>query len=354
MTTTKPDEFLGIHDPILRNSVPDTIKRMAFVSALGIVSMLLIGELLDLRGIYQRSESIAMAVLGLNLLSEGNVLINRILDQKLPWYFHLRKRVAMQLTASFIWLMIITTMFAILTPRPVSKDFTFAFIFGNFFIIIFNSVLFLRSFAYNWRQSLIENEQLQKAKLHADYLALQNQLNPHFLFNSFSVLISEINYDPASAIEFARKMSDVYRYVLQQRENTTVSLKEELEFVNDFMFLHQIRMGQSLLLKTDINLQHKNLQLPPMTLQVLIENAIKHNRATEKMPLQISIHSNDDNTLTVKNNLAPKSAPFSTGTGLRNITQRYKLLTREPVLIQHSEKDFAVTIPLLNAVTINQ
>jgi LytS/YehU family sensor histidine kinase len=206
----------------------------------------------------------------------------------------------------------------------------------------------MRNFAYSWRQSIIENEQLKQAKLHADYMALQNQLNPHFLFNSFSVLISEIQYNPKSAVEFAQKMSDVYRYVLQQRNATTTTLNAELDFISDYQFLHKIRMGDALDLKMDINPAHLNLELPPITLQVLVENAIKHNRATKKEPLFIEISSNEGNQITVTNNLNPKSTSYSTGVGLENILERYKLLTDKQILIQNDQKNFTVTLPLLN------
>jgi len=343
-----PDEFLTIHEPILRNTIKATIKRIFLVSFVGILAMFILSEILDLNNIYPKTRSLILSVLGINLLSEGNIIINRLLDKKKPWFDNLKKRVSIQLIFSFIWLVTITTLFAFLTSDSHSRDFTFAFIFGSFFIIVFNSVLFLRSFAFNWRQSLIKNEQLQRDKLHADYMVLQNQLNPHFLFNSFSVLISEIKYNPDNAIEFALKMSDVYRYVLQQRDFTTISLKKELGFIEDFMYLHQIRMGESLQLKTDIVPQHYNLHIPPMTLQVLIENAIKHNRASTKNPLQILIKSNDDQTLSIINNVNPKTTSYSTGTGLKNITQRYKLLTSDPVIIAPSNNEFTVTIPLLS------
>lgn len=353
MKLEHPDEFLTIHDPILRNTIRATIKRILLVSFVGILAMYLLSEVLNLNNVYPKTRSLLLSILGINLLSEGNIIINRLLDKKSPWFVNLKRRVSIQLICSFIWLVTITTLFAFLTPDSHSRDFTFVFIFGSFFILVFNSVLFLRSFAFNWRQSLLKNEQLQKDKLHADYMALQNQLNPHFLFNSFSVLISEIKYNPDNAIEFALKMSDVYRYVLQQREFTTILLSKELSFIDDFMYLHQIRMGESLQLKTDIVPQHYNLQIPPMTLQVLIENAIKHNRASTKNPLQIIIKSNDDQTLSIINNVNPKTTSYSTGTGLKNITQRYKLLTNEPVIIAPSESEFSVTLPLLSVPNVH-
>ena len=328
-------------------SIAASLRRVAIVSMLGIIAMLFLGEVLDVTDLYHRPLSIIMAVIGINLLSEGNVLINRILNKKMPWFGKLKQRIAIQLGLSFSWLIIITFLFFSLAPRTLSKEAIMSFLFGTLFILFFNSILIMRNFAYSWRQSIVENEQLKQAKLHADYMALQNQLNPHFLFNSFSALISEIQHNPKSAVEFAQKMSDVYRYVLQQRNATTTTLNTELNFMSDYQFLHKIRMGDALVLSMNINPAHLNLELPPITLQVLVENAIKHNRATKKQPLKIHISSNADNQITVTNNINPKSTTYSTGIGLENIVERYKLLTNKHVLIKNDQKNFTVTLPLL-------
>jgi sensor histidine kinase YesM len=341
------DEFLKLHEGILNPGIVASFRRVAIVSMLGVVSLLFLGEILDVSDLYHRPISIILAVIGINLLSEGNVLINRTLNRKMPWFGKLTQRIAIQLGLSFSWLVLITFLFYTMTPRTLSKEAIMSFLFGTLFILFFNSILIMRNFAYSWRQSIVENEQLKQAKLHADYMALQNQLNPHFLFNSFSVLISEIQYNPKSAVEFAQKMSDVYRYVLQQRNATTTTLNAELDFLSDYQFLHKIRMGDALNLKMDINPAHLNLELPPITLQVLVENAIKHNSATRKEPLFIQISSNEDNQITVTNNLNPKSTSYSTGVGLENILERYKLLTNKQVVIHNDQKHFTVKLPLL-------
>ena len=342
------DEFLKLHEGIMNPGIVASFRRVAIVSMLGVVSLLFLGEILDVTDLYHRPLSIVLAVIGINLLSEGNVLINRTLNRKMPWFGKLTQRIGIQLGLSFTWLVVITFLFYTMTPRSLSKEAIMSFLFGTLFILFFNSILIMRNFAYSWRQSIVENEQLKQAKLHADYMALQNQLNPHFLFNSFSVLISEIQYNPKSAVEFAQKMSDVYRYVLQQRNATTTTLNAELSFMSDYQFLHKIRMGDALDLKMDINPAHLNLELPPITLQVLVENAIKHNRATKKQPLYIQISSHEDKQITVTNNLNPKSTTYSTGIGLENIVERYKLLTTKQVLIKNDEINFTVTLPLLD------
>lgn len=348
--TENADDFLRIHEGIMKPGLSSSLRRIAYVSLIGVASMLLLGELLDLSDvsdIYSRPIAIIMAVLGINLLSEGNIIINRVLNRRMPWSKQLKRRIGLQLALSFAWLTIIYLFFYLTSPRSLSKGALISFIFGTIFIMGFNGVLILRNFAYNWRQSILENEELKQAKLHADYMALQNQLNPHFLFNSFSVLISEIQYNPISAVEFAQKMSDVYRYVLQQRNATTTALKSELDFIADYYYLHQIRMGETLDLKTDIDPEHLNLEIPPLTLQILIENAIKHNRATEKKPLQIRVSSSPDRRIQVSNNIHRKSSTYSTGTGLENITKRYRLLTPKALIIEDDNGVFQVSLPLL-------
>jgi len=347
-TKTYADELPKIHEGIMKPSFAASMRRVAIVSILGIVAIIFLGEVLEITHLYHRPGYIITAVIGVNMLSEGNVIINRILNKKMPWYGKLKQRIITQLGLSFSWLVIITFLFSILSPHTVTKGAIMSFLFGTLFILFYNGILIMKNFAYNLQQSIVENEKLKQAKLHADYLALQNQLNPHFLFNSFSVLISEIQYNQERAVEFVQKMSDVYRYVLQQRNSTTTTLNAELNFIKDYQFLHQIRMGNALIIDININPEHLNLQLPPITLQVLLENAIKHNRATNKQPLYIQIKSTHEKQITITNTLNPKSTSFSTGIGIKNIVARYKLLTKQEVLIKDNQKNFSVTLPLLD------
>jgi LytS/YehU family sensor histidine kinase len=193
--------------------------------------------------------------------------------------------------------------------------------------------------------SLLENEKLKREKLMSDYTALQNQLNPHFLFNNLSVLISEIRYDRDRAEEFARKMADIYRYVLQSKDKTLVPVKEELRFIENYVFLHNIRLGMAVRLEVDLSDSIKEEMIPPLTLQLLVENALKHNRASEKEPLHIRISSENGN-LVVSNNLQLKKTTFSTGTGLANLNERYKLLFGKEVTVEKAEDEFRVLLPM--------
>jgi LytS/YehU family sensor histidine kinase len=189
---------------------------------------------------------------------------------------------------------------------------------------------------------------MKQEKLKSDYKVLQNQLNPHLLFNSFNVLISEIKHDPDTAEMFARKLSQVYRYVLQSKEHDLIALKKEIDLIRSYIYLHQVRAGDSL--EVTIHTSDETLQryLPPLTLQILVENAIKHNVMNEENPLHISIETPDKETLVVKNNLNPKQAFDSTETGLSNIKARYELLKEDGFKIEKNESEFIVTVPLLD------
>ena len=167
------------------------------------------------------------------------------------------------------------------------------------------------------------------------------------MFNSLNVLISEIKHNPNIAEKFTRKLSKVYRYVLQSKNYELISLKKELEFIDSFIYLHKIRIGDALEYSVNISEELLNKQIPPLTLQILLENAVKHNVANEENVLKISIINNGDH-LIVSNNLQLISNADSTHTGLSNLNKRFFLLKKEGFSYGESKGSFVVTIPLLN------
>ncbi len=209
-----------------------------------------------------------------------------------------------------------------------------------------NSVLVTRTFLKDRQKRELEREKLKAEKLRSDYNILQNQLNPHFLFNSLNVLLSEIRLNREAAVTYCESLSDVYRYVLQSRKKDTVSLRTERDAFEKHLYLQQVRFGNSIVIENNVEDYMLDYEIPPMTVQILVENAIKHNIISESRPLYIDvmIHGKE---LTVKNNLQLRSDVVSTGIGLKNIEQRYSLLTDRKVKIEKSEEYFSVTIPLL-------
>ena len=295
-----------------------------------------------------------MYVLFFNLNSEGNLYFDRYLNQKLPWFYFPRKRVLVQSAFILVWsVLTIGVLYMIWYflnngTLQYPQFLFFIFIISVLFLTTFIGVSHAVNFVKQWKTTLLEVEKLEREKLKADYKVLQNQVNPHFLFNSLNVLISEIKHDPDTAETFARKLSTVYRYVLQSKNHELVSLSKELDFIRSFIYLHQVRVGDALKVSIDINNDSLQRHLPPLTLQVLVENAIKHNVMNEENPLHIDITTPETHTLMVKNNLNPKQSFDSTHTGLSNIKARYELLKEDGIKIEKSATEFIVIIPLLD------
>ena len=201
-------------------------------------------------------------------------------------------------------------------------------------------------FLKKWKSEVVRSEQLQKEKIATQYESLRNQVNPHFLFNSLNAL-SELVYDDQElAVKYIRQLSQVYRYVLDSRDMEVATLEHEMGFLESFIFLQKIRFGDNLIVNIDVGEKY-NYFILPLSLQILFENAIKHNVVSEEDPLTINLSVEDD-YLVIQNKLNPKkSMDIGTGIGLKNIEMRYKYLTKNAVIIQETGKEYIVKIPLL-------
>ena len=194
----------------------------------------------------------------------------------------------------------------------------------------------------------VKAEQLEKENLMSQFSALKSQVNPHFLFNSLSILSSLVKKDPDLSEQFIDRLSRAYRYILEQRETDVVPLATELEFLQSYTFLLQTRFKNKFEVQVDLD---KNTietgRIPPLTLQILIENAVKHNRMSEREPLIIRIERDGD-LLAVRNKFRPRGEEVgSTGVGLQNIINRYTLLSDQPVWVGECEDEFVVKVPVL-------
>lgn len=219
-------------------------------------------------------------------------------------------------------------------------------IFTSFFILFLVMTITLLQLLQNQIKSQTEIERLQNAKTEMEYQSLVAQVNPHFLFNNLSVLKSLIKYDPEKALDFTQNFTDIYRYILLSKDRTTVTLAEELEFIQSYIALHKDRIGDGLQVTYDIPEQVKEKHILPLGIQILVENALKHNIASKSAPLHITIRANDA-MLTVVNNLNPKDVGFSSKQGLNNVIKRYRLLTDRPVSVTKAEREFIVELPLI-------
>ncbi len=213
--------------------------------------------------------------------------------------------------------------------------------------LIINIFMHGRGFLLSWRQTSIDMERLRTEQVSTQYNSLKNQVNPHFLFNSLNALSSLVYEDQDRAVEFIRKLSQVYRYVLESKDEEVVPLEKEMEFVKNFTFLQKIRFGDNL--KVDVVNSEPSAFVPPLAIQILVENAIKHNVVSEKDPLSVKIVINDKECI-VSNSIKEKNAKDSTGIGLQNLIDRYQYLSDQEVTINNEAGMFEVTLPLLKVI----
>jgi tetratricopeptide (TPR) repeat protein len=191
-------------------------------------------------------------------------------------------------------------------------------------------------------------ESLEKENILAQYEIFKNQINPHFLFNSLNAISSLIPTDPEKAVEFTNQFSKVYQYIIALKEKLVVKIEEELDLINSYLFLQKIRFGENLIVDIDITKDHLACSVPPFSIQLLVENAIKHNIISTEHPLNISIKSMDG-FLTVKNNLQKRTEKIaSTGIGLKNLTDRYNIVSKIAPKFWSNGSEYIAHIPIIN------
>jgi hypothetical protein len=213
-------------------------------------------------------------------------------------------------------------------------------------LTLLGGILFLLKFR-DQRQARLALMKRRQTELALE--VLKSQINPHFLFNSFNSLQGIIEKDPKEAVLFVEELSDFYRTVLTYKEKDIIPLNEELEVVNNYVKLLRRRFGEAI--QFQIDLAEPKGYIIPLTLQILVENAAKHNTATLSRPLHIHITAGEEDTLIVRNNLQPKmSKEVSTGTGLSNLQSQYVFLTNREMEVAQDEQHFTVVIPLLKTV----
>lgn len=193
----------------------------------------------------------------------------------------------------------------------------------------------------------IENLKLKRENTEAQLTSLRNQMNPHFLFNTLNSLSSVIRLgEKTESLQFVDKMSEVYRYILESNEHKTIELKRELQFLEAYIFMMDKRFGKKLTLNVMVDNLQNHCMIPPMTLQLLVENAIKHNKITETEPLNVSIYHTHQSII-VENNLQKKRSEDSYGIGLANLQNRFKLLAGRDISIRMENGLFTVELPII-------
>jgi two-component system LytT family sensor kinase len=213
--------------------------------------------------------------------------------------------------------------------------------------VIINSIFITDYFIDQWKVSLVKAERLEKEKTQVQFDNLKNQLNPHFLFNALTSLNSLIFENQALASQFLQHLSKVYRYVLQNKDKNFVTVQTEMDFIQNYVFLLNTRFESALTITFRVDAEFREKAIVPVTLQILIENALKHNVVDKDRPLSIRIETNDD-YLVVSNNLQlRKLVETSNKQGLDNLKSLYKYLTDKPVKVGSNEAGFSVGVPLV-------
>lgn len=233
---------------------------------------------------------------------------------------------------------------------PLTPERLFRFVFNlnlileAIFVVLISQVYRL---LFNNYQVKIENESLLKTNAEARYEALKNQVNPHFLFNSFNTINSLIVEDQQKAVGYVNNMSDVFRYVLESSQKSHATVGSEVKFIEAYAQMLKGRYGDKIVFNVDVSQQHLSCLMPPMALQVLVENAVKHNIISQSKHLEIRICS-ENGTLVVSNKLQEKkSKEPSTGLGLDNLSRRCSYLSGKELVVKRTESHFTVTIPLI-------
>lgn len=206
----------------------------------------------------------------------------------------------------------------------------------------------IKDYFHNWLKASVNEEKFKREALNQQYEALKSYVNPHFLFNSLSVLSSLVEEDARKSQEFIKQLSTNYRYVLEQKDKELIPLEVELKFITSFIRLHQIRHGGNLNVELDV--KNPSGYIIPLSLQILLENCFKHNVISQEKPLFVKIWREDD-SLIVRNQLqTKKTIREHGGVGLETIRKRYELWAETPVKVEKTQAFFTVKIPVLHNV----
>jgi two-component system, LytTR family, sensor kinase len=300
------------------------------------------------------------------LIIEASIRIAKWLERFLPWTRSPFLRFVVQtllIVASTLFLLFVQGQIYewIFDDMPLTQQElleTWQFFVAVIIVSLFVSAIHTGHYLLNrWKASISEAKDLQLKAMELKEIAMQSelqslkmQLDPHFMFNNFSTLSELINEDRETATRFLKNLSHVYRYMVQNLKKDIISLSDEVAFVKAYCYLIHIRHADNVQIVFDLNEECLDMYIPPISLQLLVENAIKHNIATQELPLIITIRSNDRQVIKVCNNLQRIPSAFpATGIGLKNITNRYRILSEELLpVIEETSTRFCVTLALLN------
>ncbi len=287
-------------------------------------------------------------------LFEGNSLFNKWIGNRISWMEYPVWRTVIGVSGAMIYsslLIVFTYSVLFIWKRGYAWETYNQSLWSTLIIslvvtLIISLLLHARGFLFHWREASLRVERLKREQVSTRFSSLKTQLNPHFLFNNLNTLTALVYKDPDKAADFIKKLSELYRYILEHVEEEVVPLRQELDCLEAYLFLLNLRHGDSLIVHMDI--PPVKAYLPPLSLQLLMENAGKHNVISKKDKLHIDIFLEDNRKIVVRNTYNPKKEEEkSTGKGLANIRARYELLTDRSVEVLQAKDYFEVKLPLL-------
>lgn len=318
----------------------------------GIIQLLLLcGNCMDT--LYEATYSFVYSGFYWLFLWKGSELIVDSLDKVMPWIKYPIRRTITSVVCLILYSLFVTY-FLDMALDMVFLGWSFekatAYLTVPFQELLLvnlaaNLIMHGRAFLFEWRQASIDMEKLRTEQVFTQFQSLKNQVNPHFLFNSLNALSSLVYEDQDKAVEFIRKLSQVYRYVLDRKDEEIIPIADEVDFLKNFVFLQKIRFGENL--QIEVNGTNDHGYLPPLALQLLVENAIKHNVISEDHHLNVVVNIYPE-YCEVKNNIKEKLSKDSTGIGLDNLKARYEYLSDKKVEIVNQNDEFIVRLPVLS------
>ena len=296
---------------------------------------------------------IGYAVCILNMIL--NVVTEQRIETRYPSTSDSKKRIALkailmtfQVTVSTLFLIFLFRNYKLLgyeyDPNHYWQIFLLAFVFNLLFETLYEADYIFSKY----KESEVEKETMERLALNQEFDMLKSQVNPHFLFNCFNTLSSLITVDREKAVVFLDELSKVYRYLLRNNRESVSTLENELKFIESYLKLLQTRHGEAIQLNLKVDKQYSSYYIPSLTLQLVVENAVKHNALSKNYPLYIDIFTSTGNKLVVSNNLQRRAIKASsTGLGLNNIRMKYQLLKQPGFQIMEGGKNFTVVLPLI-------
>jgi len=295
-------------------------------------------------------------IYGIGIVSwYAHIQYDHAIRRRFPTIKETRKRILYKaltnpliMTPSVLLIFFVYDRCHILGYRLHTVDLKWGYVIGLSINLLFDTLWEVLFLLEKYRESLQEKTLLEKMSMEHEFENLKGQINPHFLFNCFNTLSSLIEEDRTEAERFLDELSKVYRYLLRNNDSGISTVEKEIRFIQSYFQLLRTRYGEGLRLNMEIDRRYYSYQLPTLSLQLLVENAVKHNVVSRQQPLVMEIFTTAGNRLVVNNNLQRKAlAPTSTRIGLRNIEAKYRLLKEDGFQVVEGEKNFMVVLPLI-------